>query len=87
MLLLAGPGREDKAERQAQADRQAEIADCRGAGNRQQAERQPGGQCRQQGAQQADGGAADLLAACLFIDRLEPALGDATRLSIDRNFN
>lgn len=25
------------------------------------------------------GGAADLLAACLFIDRLEPALGDATR--------
>jgi triphosphoribosyl-dephospho-CoA synthase len=25
------------------------------------------------------GGAADLLAACLFIDRLEPALGDVTR--------
>lgn len=25
------------------------------------------------------GGAADLLAACLFIDRLEPGLGDATR--------
>ncbi len=25
------------------------------------------------------GGAADLLAACLFIDRLEPALGDETR--------
>jgi triphosphoribosyl-dephospho-CoA synthase len=25
------------------------------------------------------GGAADLLAACLFIDCLEPALGDETR--------
>lgn len=31
------------------------------------------------GLNASPGGAADLLAACLFIDRLEPALGDATR--------
>ena len=31
------------------------------------------------GLNASPGGAADLLAACLFIDRLEPALGDETR--------
>ncbi len=62
MFLAAGPWRQHKAEGQAQADRQAEITHRRGAGHRQQAKGQPGGDGCQQRPQQADSGTADLFA-------------------------
>src|SRR3990167_4288355 len=60
-LLGARPWRKEEAEQQTAADRPAEVGDRRSVADQQQAERQPAGQRREQGAEQADRRPADIL--------------------------